>query len=276
MKVERLYLKEYFPELGVDGCNAFVDCYIPARVTEKEMGDKKYPCLVICPGGGYERISDRETDPIVIKFISEGYRIFVVNYSVAPRCFPQQLREVAGAMELVHKYAEEWDGDASRIAIMGFSAGGHLAAQYSNRYDCPEIREIFPDSKPVQVCVLNYAVLTANLECTHRKTVTNFVGHTPTDLTEKGCSCELLVSERTPPTFLWHTVEDKIVPVESSMFYASALRQHGVPFELHIYPYGPHGLSTVDEVVWKEVDEKALRTRRWIDDVKSWLKLMGF
>lgn len=273
---ERHYLKEYYSQLGENGCNAYVDCYIPSSIREsgEVLESRKYPCLVICPGGGYGMVSEREGEPIALQFLSEGYRVFVVHYSVAPHSFPQQLREVAGAMELIYKYAEDWKADVSKVAIMGFSAGGHLAAQYTNRYDCPEIREIFPESKPVQASILSYAVLIADPQYTHGGTVFNFVGgHVPTDMREKGCSCELLVTDKTPPTFLWHTAEDVVVPVENSLFYAKALRDHKIPFEMHIYPYGPHGLATADKITYVEIEECHARPHKWFDDVKTWLKL---
>ena len=272
----RIYLKDKFPELGDNGCNAYVDCYIPAPI--EIVQNKKYPCIVICPGGGYAFTSDREAEVIAMQYLAEGYRAFVVHYSVAPHAFPQQLREVAGVMELIYQHAKEWKIDVTKVGIIGFSAGGHLAAQYSNRYDCPEVREVFPESKPVQASILSYGVLTAKPEYTHKKTIYNFVGgHTPTDVTEKGCSCELTVTEKTPPTFLWHTAADASVPVECSLFYAQALSAHKVPFELHVYPYGQHGLSIANELVYAEpVDKKTARTQRWVEDSKTWLKLMGF
>ena len=275
MKTERLYLKNYFAELGENGCDAYVDCYIPTPIHEsgKVLEDKKYPCMVICPGGGYGMVSEREGEPIALHFLSDGYRVIVVHYSIAPHSFPQQLREVAGAMELIYQNADEWKIDVSKVAIVGFSAGGHLAAQYSNRYDCPEIREIFPESKPVQASILSYAVLIADPKYTHGGTVFNFVGgHVPADMQEKGCSCELLVSDKTPPTFLWHTAEDQVVPVENTLFYAKALSDHKIPFEIHIYPYGPHGLATADGVTYAQIEDKHKRAHKWFADVKTWLE----
>ena len=273
MRVERLYLKEHFPELGKNDCNAYVDCYIVDEMKEMQLDYKLHPCMVICPGGGYGMVSAREAEPIALNFLSEGYCVFIVHYSVHPHQFPQQLLEVAGAVELIHQNAEEWVCDKDNIAIMGFSAGGHLAAQYSNRYNCPEIREVFPESKPVQRSVLCYPVITWEKKYPHAGTMKNFVGHEPVDGTEKGCSCELLVTENTPPAFIWHTTEDKTVPVENSLRYAHALSEHKVPFELHIYPFGWHGLATVDEHTCVGMNEKVEHCHQWIEDCKKWLKL---
>ena len=278
MITQRFYLKEYFPKLGENGCNAYMDAYIPSAFENagEALATKKYPCMVVCPGGGYGMTSDREAESVALQFVAEGYRAVVVRYSCKPHVFPQHLREVAGAMELVYKNADDWNIDISRIAIIGFSAGAHLAAQYSNRYDCPEVRQLFPESKPVQASILSYPVITDDPNYSHAGSIKNYLGYEPTERNEKGCANECMVSEKTPPTFLWHTVEDKTVPVQNSLLYAMALSDHKVPYEMHIYPFGEHGLSTADGVVYAE--EKApnvARTRKWVDDVKTWLKMMG-
>ncbi len=278
MRFETIYLKEYFPELGEEGCNAYVECCLPDNCQNagEVLLEKTFPAMVICPGGGYGMTSDREAEVVALQFLSEGYRTFVIRYSVAPHCFPQQLREVAAVMELIYKYADEWKIDVTRIGIIGFSAGGHLAAQYSNRYDCPEVRELFPESKPVNASILSYAVLTAHPEFKHGGSIRHYVGYEPTERNEKGCSCELMVTEKTPPTFLWHTAEDKTVPVENSLLYAQALSAHKVPFELHVYPYGCHGLSTANKLLYDGLEERYAHATKWIEDVKTWLELQGF
>lgn len=276
MQVERIYLKEKYPVIAKEDTNPFVDCYIPSTITElgHEMEQKKWPAMVVCPGGGYGMTSQREGEPIALQFLPDGFRVFVVWYSVAPQCFPQQLREVAAVMETIYENADEWHIDTDDISIIGFSAGGHLAAQYSNRYNCPEVREVFPNSKRVNASILSYGVLCAKPEYTHGDTVKNFVGHVPTQENEKGCDCSMTVTKNTPPTFLWHTASDELVPVECSLIYAKALTEHKVPYEMHIYPYGPHGLATADDTTYLTVNEDMAHAHRWIADVKIWLKMM--
>lgn len=276
MTVEKIYLKEQYPVLGVDDCNPSVDCYIPFTIIEMgpEMAEKKWPAMIVCPGGGYAMVSQREAEPIAMQFLPEGYRAFVVWYSTAPTTFPQQLREVAAVMDLIYKNADEWHIDTDDISIIGFSAGGHLASQYSNRYDCPEVREVFPDSKPVNASLLSYGVLSAKPEYTHGVTVQNFLGHKPEVENEKGCDCTMGVSENTPPTFLWHTATDNVVPVECSLLYAQELSKHHVPFELHVYPYGPHGLSTADKTSYFETTEDMDHAHDWVREAKAWLRMI--
>lgn len=273
MTVERIYLKERYPKLGENGCNAYLDCYIPQEMTEMQLSYSVRPCMLICPGGGYIMVSEREAEPVGLQFVSEGYCVFVLHYSTEPHAFPQQLLEVAAAMETIAEHAQEWVCDINNVAVMGFSAGGHLAAQYSNRYNCPEVREVFPDSKPVQKSILSYPVITDDMTLTHRETICNFVGHVPTMPNEKGCACEKMVTENTPPTFLWHTAEDAAVPVQNSLLYAKALAEKKVPFEMHIYPYGPHGLSTADEQTCVDLTEQTKICHQWLSDCKRWLKI---
>ena len=278
MITQRFYLKEYFSQLGENGCNAYMDAYIPSAFENagEILANKKYPCMIVCPGGGYSRTSDREAESVALQFMAEGYRAVVIRYSCKPHTFPQQLREVAGAMELVCKHADEWNIDTTRIAIIGFSAGGHLAAQYSNRYDCAEVRELFPESKPVQASVLCYPVITDDPNYKHPGSIQNYLGYEPTERNEKGCANECMVSGTTPPTSIWHTTEDKTVPVQNSILYAKALSDYNVPFEMHIYPYGAHGLSTIDGFSCAEEKEpKVARARKWVEDVKTWLKMIG-
>ena len=263
--------------MGKNGCNAYIDCYIPSALENagEALAAKKFPCMVVCPGGGYSRTSDREAEPVAMQFVAEGYRAIVIRYSCQPYTFPQQLREVAATIELVYQYAEEWNIDVTRVAIIGFSAGAHLAAQYSNRYDCDEVRELFTESKPVQASVLCYPVITDEPQYKHASSIRYYLGYEPTEKNENGCANECMVSERTPQTFIWHTAEDKGVLVQNSILYAKALADCNVPFEMHIYPFGEHGLSTVDEVVCTEEQEpKVLRVRKWLEDVKTWLKMV--
>ena len=277
MKYEVLHLKDYYPFLGGDGCDPTVEIYLPYNMTEMHRENDKRPCMVVCPGGGYARCSQREAEPIALQFLPQGYNVFTITYSVAPHCFPTQLREVAALMELIYKNADVWNCDTSKIAIIGFSAGGHLAAHYSTMFDCKEVREVFPESKSVNASVLCYPVITADPAHAHMGSFYNLLGKKDISNEEiEYFSCDRNVKDSTPPAFIWHTAEDGSVPVMNSMLYAEALSAHKVPFELHIYPYGCHGLSTSDAQTLNSFNEKTDHVNEWLTSLKSWLKLIGF
>lgn len=275
MRYKEICLKELFPVLGSNGCDPVLYAYLPKIPAELQRYVQKRPCIVICPGGGYQFVTQKEAEPTALNFLPQGYNVFVLTYSTAPHSFPTQLREVAAVLELIHKNAEDWNCDPDRVAIMGFSAGGHLAAHYSNCYDCPEVREVFPHSHPVQACLLAYSVLTADPDFWHEGSFENLSGHTPvTEEDREKFSLERRVSGKTPPTFLWHTAEDAGVPVENSLLYAGALSKHKIPFELHVYPYGAHGKATVDEQSCINLDPQTAHAHAWVEAAQKWLKLV--
>ncbi len=273
MRYEKLYLKDRFPFLGENGCDPAVELYLPYNMTEMNRQDQKRPCMVVCPGGGYGMVSQREAEPIALHLLPEGFNVFVLTYSVAPHRFPTQLVQVAAVMELIYENAEKWNCDTGRIAIMGFSAGGHLAAHYSVCYDCEAVRRVFPNSKPVNASVLCYPVITADPAGGHLGSFDNLLGHQPgTEEEMNFFSCDKQVSAKTPPAFLWHTAADDCVPVNNSLLYAQALAKHSIPFALHIYPQGQHGLSTADEQTCDALPQDVAHAKTWLTEMKIWLK----
>lgn len=275
MKYEKIELKNHFSFLGENDCNPTLEIYLPEVYPGANTGYNKRPCMLVCPGGGYSMCSEREAEPIAFHFLPEGYNVFVLTYSVAPKRFPTQIREVAAAMELIYSNAEEWHCDTEKVAIIGFSAGGHLAAHYSTMFDCKEVREVFPDSKSVNASILSYPVITADFEHAHKGSFLNLIGHAPENKEEQDYfSCDCQVDKNTPPAFIWHTASDTCVPVKNSLLYANALTEYNIPVELHIYPFGQHGLSTCDKHTLDDVTPEITHNNMWLTSVKSWLKLI--
>ena len=280
MKCIKIHLKEYFPFLGEEGRDPVLNAYLPYDENPIKCQNVARPSILLCPGGGYNSVAKRESEPLVLKFLPEGYNVFQLTYSVAPHGFPVQLREVAAAMELIYQNAEAWHCDTDRIAIMGCSAGGHLAAHYTNAYDCPEVRAAFPESKAVNASILCYPVISAEVEGIHKGSFANLTGH-PLPLSREEIdkfACEKLVSEKTPPTFLWHCVTDASVPVINSLLYAQAMDACQIPFALHIYHMGEHGMSTADEQTFRSLtpSEETIRqcraVKEWMPTLMLWLK----
>lgn len=266
---------EEFPELKEHSDAPKLLVYLPDNLSEMGRENDRRPCLLICPGGAYSMCSQREAEPIALQFMAEGYNVFVLKYSGLNYHNPAQVREAAAAMELIYRNQEQWHCDVEHIAIMGFSAGGHLAAYYTNAYDCADVRAVFPDSKPVQATLLGYPVITAEPQWAHLGSFDNLTGKTERTQEEiDRLSCEKLVSNQTPPAFLWHTAADALVPVMNSLLYAQSLAAHGIPFELHVYPYGYHGLSTCDEQTCDDLRPEERYAHVWMECAKKWLKLV--
>ena len=272
MKIIDINLKDEYAFLGEDGRNPTLTCYLPYNLVEMGRADEMRPSMVVCPGGGYGNCSEREAEPIALKFLNWGFNVFVLRYSCAPHRYPIQLREVASVFEMIYKNATEWHCDTEKIGIIGFSAGGHLTAHYSNAYNSDAVREVFPESKKPNFSVLCYPVISADESFAHRGSFINLLGTYPEGDDVAKYSCDKMVSENTPPTFIWHTTEDQAVPVKNSLVYATALADNKVPFTLRIYPYGVHGLSTVDHLTLDDdrLDSKTLLASTWLDEFKKW------
>ena len=273
MRYERLHLKDYYGFLGANGADPTLEYYLPFNMTEIGRENQKRPCMLICPGGGYGFCSQREAEAVALHFLPQGFNAFVLTYSTEPHRYPTQVREVAAALELIFQNAEEWNCDTSKIALMGFSAGGHLAASYVTKYDTPEVREVFPESKQVKATVLSYPVITADMSFTHQGSILNLLGHEPSEEEVRYHSCDQNVTENTPPAFIWHTASDGSVPVANSLVYAAALTKHKVPVELHIFPFGAHGLSMCDPEVSREMNPDIEYDHAWIENMMRWLKM---
>ena len=198
------------------------------------------PVIVICPGGGYEWVSEREAEPIALKFVGAGYHAVVLHYSVAPAAhYPTALRQLAWTVAHLREHAAEYHIDPNKVVVAGFSAGGHLAASLGVHWR--ELGLPRPDGM-----ILGYPVITAG-KYAHRGSIQNLAGSD-----DPGWySLETQVTADTPPAFFWHTVTDPEVPVQNSLLLAGALSAAGVRYEMHLYPRGVHGLS----LATPEVDE---------------------
>lgn len=238
--------------------------------------DERRPLVLVCPGGGYEFTSDREAEPIVIQYLSMGFHAAVLRYSVAPARFPVALCQLAGAVCYLKQHAEEYHIDPDKIYVQGFSAGGHLTASLGVFWNRPFLKEALGMEnemfRPAGL-ILAYPVIKSG-EFAHEGSFRNLLGDRY-DAKADEMSLEKQVTKDTPPTFLWHTAEDTVVPVENSVLFFMALKNAGVPAELHIYPYGPHGLALANH----ETDNPAgvmvqEACQSWIRLVETWLKNM--
>lgn len=232
------------------------------------------PAIMVVPGGGYSYVSTREAERVAVLYNAAGFHTFILNYCVKPHVHPSPILNIAKAVEIIRENASEWGVASDKIAVCGFSAGGHLTASLATLWNDPEI---FSDNEEKNklhrpdATVLCYPVITSG-EMAHKGSFINLTGTDEDTELRRKMSLELRVDEKTPPAFIWHTYEDETVPVENSMLYASALRKNGVLFELHIYSDGAHGMSRVsDEIYWGK--NKFTREYPWVKQSIEWLYL---
>jgi acetyl esterase/lipase len=229
------------------------------------------PVVVICPGGGYRNLaSNHEGRQIANYFNSLGVAAFVLRYRLGPRYHhPIELGDAQRAIRTLRFHAVEWQLDPARIGIIGFSAGGHLAMSASTLFDAGDTSVRDPidrvGSRP-DFAVLGYPVISMVAPWTHRGSKTNLLGDTPDEGLARKLSGELAVTKDTPQTFIFHTADDTVVPVENSLHYFLALRQAGVPAEMHVFEKGPHGVGLAN-------DNPALAP--WSTLLTNWLRSRG-
>ncbi len=208
--------------------------------------------VVICPGGGYGMLSyDWEGTDIAKWFNTQGVAAFVLKYRL-----PQSksiiiqheapLQDAQRAMRLVRFHAEKWGVDKTKIGVIGFSAGGHLASTLGTQYDKITVKatdEIDKISARPNFMALIYPVISMKYPVTHKGSRNNLLGNNPSEILVNEYSNELQVNNNTPQTFIVHSTDDKAVPVENSLNFYKALKDVGVKAEMHIYPEGGHGYS---------------------------------
>jgi acetyl esterase/lipase len=239
--------------------------------------NRRRPMIVICPGGGYQFTSEREAEPVAIRLNGMGFHTCVLKYSVKPSVFPSALCQLAKAVGKVRDHADEWNVDTNKIIVLGFSAGGHLAASLGVFWDKEFLAEMLEYSKE-QITpnglVLCYPVIASGPNA-HRGSFEALLGDKCQDAEYLDLvSLEKQVTANTPPTFLWHTFTDIAVPVENSFMFAEALLKNKVPLEMHIYPHGVHGLSLGTEETKRVDNEMHIQPEvaNWIEMAARWTK----
>jgi acetyl esterase/lipase len=225
--------------------------------------------LVICPGGAYAHLAPHEGNDYARWLNQHGVTCFVLQYRLGSHGYhhPAMLNDAARAVRWVRAHAADFQVDKHRVGIMGSSAGGHLAATLLTHFDAgqPGAPDALDrESSRPDLGVLCYAVISMG-EFTHAASRVNLLGANPSPELVRSLSNELQVTTNTPPCFLWTTVEDKTVPMENTMLFADALRKNHVPFSLHVYEKGNHGMGLQDKAPFAH-------PHPWAADCLFWLK----
>ena len=232
--------------------------YLPAKSSGAAM--------LLIPGGSYSGIYEGQAEPFALWLNEQGLTVFVLRYRLgsAGYRYPAQLQDAVEAMFQIRGNATNWKLDPKRIGVMGFSAGGHLVSTLINRPEdgMLEGRDDHISPRP-DLAILCYPVISM-ITKPHGTSRKMLIGDSPAEKLVRQTSSELQVKPGLPPVFLWHTMEDKLVPVEHAQLYAAALHQNNIPHELHLYQNGDHGTGLIGT------------QHPWFADLLFWLKAQGF
>lgn len=243
---------------------------IPTITPYLPENKKSNMAIIIFPGGGYCMRAEHEGKGYAEFLAENGYTAFVVDYRVAPHQFPLPLLDARRAVRFVRFYAEKYGIDKNKIAVMGSSAGGHLAAfcaTYFNPIEFESMDEIDKEDFVPNYQILCYPVISLfGKGITHFGSGKSLLGERLPETCEE-MSPHLLVSSKTPPAFIWHTFADEIVNVKNSLMYAQRLKDHEISAEIHIFPDGKHGLGLAlgEDATSKYVSEWSRLLLRWLE-----------
>ncbi len=273
MLCESIYLRENEGDKDVR-----LDTYV-----SKQYGDMTdippRDCVLVLPGGAYFFHAERESEPIVKAFLANGFNAFVLYYSLGEKAaFPRPLQDVSMAVAHIKRNAKKYNINPDRIFLCGFSAGGHLAAAGGVFWD----REMAAfegmekgENRPAGM-ILSYAVSTLG-EYSHEICCRYITGKEEPSAEERAeFSPDLHVNENTVPAFLWHTANDDCVDVRNALAMAKALIDKKIPTELHIYPFGPHGMgvATKETECWNP-ENVSPHVAHWVRDCVEWTGLVS-
>ena len=281
MITQKINLYEYFKIEKPEGARGVLTTYIRDLSPEIDL-ERKAPAMLVIPGGGYYMVSDREGEPVAMRYLALGFNAFVLDYSVAEDSalkYPYQIAEAAMAMAYLRINAENLNIDPEKIAAVGFSAGGHLCAMLGSFHNCPETGKVFKPTvcvKPNAV-VLGYPVISSNISFAHIGSFINLCGEENKELMKK-VDVLNLIDENSTPAFIWSTFNDNVVPCQNAIEAALKYKESGVPVSLHVFGKGEHGLSVADATVYKAdkaLKEMSVSVPEWVRLSVEWLEEQG-
>ena len=275
-----MYYKVLKEEIQVAGSQEYARLTTYLLDVTQKFSVLARPLILVCPGGGYNHTSEREGEIVALQFNAMGYHAAVLDDSCAPAVFPTALLELTKSVAYLRANAQQWQIDPDRIAVLGFSAGGHLAASlgvfWNTEWFAKILREapihLTPEMIRPNALILAYPVITSG-EFAHRGSFDVLLGEerSKDEFWLEKMSLEKQDLSDVPPVFIWHTSFDQSVPLENSLLLFTELVKARKPVEYHVFPGDVHGISLADWRTWSA--ERAMDTPavQWIGLVHTWL-----
>lgn len=234
--------------------------YCPDNFKEFSTGRCRETILLL-PGGGYDMVSEREGEPVALRLAGENINVFLLKYNTSPLRYPYPLIEAYAAIAYIRMNAVQYHVNENKIGVLGFSAGGHLAASaacYHTNSKYADLLKVNDSFIRINGCLLAYPVISTK-EFSHQRSIENVTEGGKKELMDLFC-IEEHVTEAFPKTFIWHTSTDRCVSVQNSLALAEALSKHHVVYEMHIYPVADHGISLANDACYgSNVSEQFLK-----------------
>ena len=275
-----MYYKVLKEEIQVAGSQEYARLTTYLLDVTQKFSVLARPLILVCPGGGYNHTSEREGEIVALQFNAMGYHAAVLDYSCAPAVFPTALLELTKAVAYLRANAQQWQIDPNRIAVLGFSAGGHLAASlgvfWNTEWFAKILREapihLTPEMIRPNALILAYPVITSG-EFAHRGSFDDLLGEERSndEFWLEKMSLEKQDLSDVPPVFMWHTSFDQSVPLENSLLFFTGLVKARKPVEYHVFPGDVHGISLADWRTWSAERTMDTPAVQWIGLVHTWL-----
>ncbi len=257
-----------------EGSQAYAALYTYILDDSQEVAIPERPMVIICPGGGYEMTSDREAEIVAMQFVAFGYHAAVLRYSVSPSVYPAAILELGRAVKLIRENAAQWKVRRDRIVVGGFSAGGHMVGSYCVAWNKGWMaQKLGTDSETLRPngLILGYPVITSG-EFAHHSSFHKLLD-TAYEERKEELSLEKQVNGDVPPTFIWHTFEDDVVPVQNSLMMVQALAASHIPTEFHMFEKGGHGIALANRLTGG-ADGYGVGTgcEKWMELAHQWME----
>lgn len=247
---------------------AYLKAYI--RQPDDNTPQTTYPAIIIVPGGGYTHIPEAQAETLALAFAARGFQAFYLRYhfntEVSP-LLPQPLLDLATAVQQLRQNATAWHLDPNKITAAGFSVGGHIVSTYNASWQEHWLQQAAPDTElQLNAAILAYPVIRLDAGWPAADKLATLSAQPDQFAADK------LVNSACAPTFIWHTADDPLVPVQNSLYYLNALAKNGISFESHIFRHGPHGLALANQQTAWKADADQPHVAHWLDLAVEWLQ----